>query len=132
MSQENVRIVADAFADIARGDIQSFLERIDPGIEWRDRADALDPEVFRGHDGVRRLIGGVMAHFADWRTEATDFTDAGEYVVVAIHHTGRGRTSGIPVDEREAYACRVREGKIAEVREFSTEAEALKAVELAG
>ncbi|HEY4450146.1 MAG TPA: nuclear transport factor 2 family protein [Solirubrobacteraceae bacterium] len=130
MSQKNVEIVKAAFAHLGRGDLEGFVAHLDSDIEWWDRGDALDPEVFRGHDGVRRLVGGVVAHFATWRTEATDFTDAGEHVVVSIHHTGRGRTSGIPVDQREAYACRVRDGKIIEVREYASAGEALKAVGL--
>ena len=130
MSRENVEIVEAAFAGLSSGDIPLFLQRVAPDVEWWDRRDAVHPEVFRGHEGIRRLIRGVVELFDEWSTEATDFIAAGEYVVVPVHHTGRGRASSIPINEDEAYACRLRGGKITEVREYATLAEALKAVGL--
>ena len=130
MSQENVAVVRGAFEALSRADIPAFLQHFDSDVEWWDRRDALHPEVFRGHDGIRRITAGVVELFTDWRTEATDLIAAGEYVVVPVHHVGRGRSSNIPVDARETYACRMRDGKIIELREYKETAEALEAVGL--
>jgi ketosteroid isomerase-like protein len=130
VSQENVELVKAAFVSLSNSDLPAFLEALDAEVEWQDREDALDPAVFRGHEGIRRLVGGVARSFTDWTTEATDFIEAGERVVVPVRHTGTGRASGIPVDEHEVYVCTVADRKIVEVREYKDLSEALQAVGL--
>ena len=131
MSQENVEIVGSAFQALARADVPAFLERFDPNAEWWDRDDALNPSVYRGHAGVQALIRGVVEAFSEWQTQAAGIIDAGDCVVVPVRHVGRGRSSGAPIEQTEVYVCRLREGQIVELREYSDMGTALKVVGLA-
>ena len=69
--------------------------------------------------------------FASDRVEAEEIVDAGDRVVVMVHHSGRGRTSGIEVDQRYAMVWTVRDGRVMRMDLYPTRAEALEAVGLA-
>jgi ketosteroid isomerase-like protein len=56
------------------------------------------------------------------------FIDVGDWVVVPWTARLRGRSSGIPVDVRETYAVRVKDGRIVRVDEYRTKEEAIEAV----
>jgi ketosteroid isomerase-like protein len=70
-----------------------------------------------------------------WTTSSTyasrkEVLDAGDYVVVPVRLTGRGRTSGVSFEEDEVHVYKIRDGKITELREYRHRHEALKAAGL--
>ncbi len=128
MSQDNVAIArrsADAFN---RGDIDTWLGYIDPEIEWHGVSDEPDPGPFRGHDGVLKMVARWIEAFPDFRAEVEDYIDAGQYVVVPMRLRGRTVSSDADLVVEDVLVQRYRDGKIVEVREYRTRAEALKAV----
>jgi ketosteroid isomerase-like protein len=130
VSQENVEIVRRLNAAFNRGDVAGLLELLDSTCEWWDREDDPGATVHRGHDGIRTFLAELGAH-ADLRVESREFIDAGDDVVTPVRLEGRGQASGAPFEEYEVHVLRVRAGKVTEVREYRTKAEALKAVGLA-
>jgi len=72
---------------------------------------------------------------ASWRTafdegrgEPQAFIEAGECIIVPVHFRGRPRGSDEYVEVDETHAYRLSDGKIIEVREYRTKAEALAAM----
>jgi ketosteroid isomerase-like protein len=95
-------------------DMPGILETLDPGFEFESRFARAGGTTYRGHDGVR----GWFA----------DLDDAWEYIDVELGETrevdndrtialitlrGRGRTSGIELNERAAHELSWRGGKLA-------------------
>ena len=62
------------------------------------------------------------------RAEVFEYIDAGEYVIMPLRMRGRPPGSDADVVLDEVYVSRFLDGKIVELREYRTKAEALKAV----
>src|SRR5829696_2481157 len=133
MSQENVETLKRGFEAFNRGDINAMLEEFDPDVEWHTASDIPDSTVYRGHDGVASLIQEWVNSFEDFRVDAEELIDRGEYVVLSV--VLRGRIPGSLESDREVTLRRfgvdkVSNGKIVEVREYMTLEQVLEAVGL--
>jgi ketosteroid isomerase-like protein len=73
------------------------------------------------------LIQEWIDSFEDFRADAMEFIDRGEYVVVSLVLRGRGRGSDEEVALPETHVWKMREGKAVEVREYRTIDQALGA-----
>jgi ketosteroid isomerase-like protein len=134
MSQENVEIHRRLQARIDAGDIEGQLEFIHPEIEILGRD--FDWRVLRGREGWRELDARDHELFDEWRFEVEEYIDAGEYLIVIGRARGRGRSSGVRLEEVDAgppsvYLWRFRDGMGIECRECRTKEEALEAAGLA-
>ncbi len=117
---------------LARGDLDAFLEAHDPDVEWRTAADEPNARTYRGADGLRRFAADISEVWADRFDDVMvfeSFIDLGDWVVVPWTARLRGRSSGIPVEARETYAVRVKDGRIVRVDEYRTKEEAIEAVQ---
>jgi ketosteroid isomerase-like protein len=130
MSQENVEIVRRYLGSSPVDDPEAVVEWLDPNVEWWDRGDEPSPAIHRGRDAVRAYLTELDSFIADLLVEPTEFIDAGEYIVVPLHLSGRGRESGAPFAADEVHLFKLRDGAITEIREFGTKQEALDAAGL--
>lgn len=114
------------------GDVEALLEHLSPEIEWTIRSDLPEAGTYRGHDGIRELVGLFDEALEEVGYEPGEYIDAGEKVVVPLQWWGRGRGSGAMVSERqgETWVFTVREGMIVKVTEYRQRAQALEAVGL--
>ena len=129
MSEENVDLVRRGYEHFARtGELDASLYA--PDIEWHSAAEDPGQEVFRGVEGVRKLVSEVQEALDDFRTEPFEFLDAGDQVVAGLVHRGRGKESSAEVEMREWNVFLIRAGRIAAVHEYSQREEALEAAGL--
>jgi ketosteroid isomerase-like protein len=128
MSQENVEVVrrAVAFEFSGRGDRAEAEAIFDPGFVM----NPVEEGPSYGLDAIRDNIEHWRAAWEELEVTVEEFIDAGDRVLVTLHHRGRGRESGIEVDARfyEVYA--VSDGKVVRVDEYAQRAEALEAAGL--
>jgi ketosteroid isomerase-like protein len=127
MSQENVEVVRRFYE--AGDDMAASLELLDPGFQWWDRDDDPGATVHRGHDGFSKHMAELEAD-VEMQVEVSEFIDAGNHVVAAVLVHGRGRASGAPFEDHELHVLRLRDGKVTELREYRSRAEALEAAGL--
>jgi uncharacterized protein len=133
MSRDNVQIIRQGFEAWSSGGVEPMLELADPDIEWTVRSDLPDAGVYRGHDGVRQLLGRFEEVLEDQWIEPQEFIEAGgDSVIVPLHWGGRGKMSGVEVAERqgETWVFTVKNEKITRVTEYRRKAEALEAAGL--
>jgi ketosteroid isomerase-like protein len=131
MSQENVEIVRHAYRAVEQGGGEALLEFLDPQVEWEVRVDLPDSDTYKGHEGMRRLFATFDEVLDRSWYSPQEFIDAGDQVVVALQWGGRGKTSGVAVEERdEAWIFTVRDGKVIRVKEYPSRNEALEAAGL--
>jgi ketosteroid isomerase-like protein len=128
MSQENVRIVRRIYEAYARGDTSAILALVDPGIRFYDRPNRPGATVYEGREGLLRFAQSDQEVFDNMHYEPVEFIDAGEYVLVRNRQTGRGKASGLPVEEEIVNAWKLRAGTPVEMRVFSDEGEARAAL----
>ena len=68
--------------------------------------------------------------WSDYRLEIDRIVDAAQHVVAIVRETGKGRTSGVRLDQRIGMVFTLRNGLIHHVRIFRDQHEALEAVGL--
>jgi ketosteroid isomerase-like protein len=130
VSQENVDKARDFIAAYNRRDFDTAVEWFDPDIEWvlpaRQKADSC-----RGPDEVKRFWEGIDETFEELRLEPQEFVDAGDHVATRLRHHGRGKESGLEIDE-ELYhqVVTFRDGRMVRIEYFAEWAEALEAAGL--
>jgi ketosteroid isomerase-like protein len=123
--------VRAGFEAFARGDIESVLRLCDEDILVMQPVEMPGAApLLRGHAGVLENIAEWPEQWDDYRIEILRAVDIEEHVVVTVHQTGRGKSTGIPVETEATMVFAIRQGKIAEWRIFLQEDEALEAVGL--
>ena len=105
------------FAATERGDFSS-VEWAHPEIEYVF-ADGPEPGTWKGLPSVAERIRNWLGAWDEYRTEADEYRELDdERVLVLLHHTGRGRTSGLEVGKTEtkgANLVHVRDGKVTKI-----------------
>ncbi|HEX3327222.1 MAG TPA: nuclear transport factor 2 family protein [Actinomycetota bacterium] len=130
MSQESVEVVRSYFKARSERGREGVFEFLSPNVVWESRSDLPDAQRYRGHDGVRAFFRRFRDVLDDMWFEADDFILAGERVVVPLRWGGRGKSSGVVVEEREAWVFAVRDDVIVRVEEYRTAEAALEAAGL--
>jgi ketosteroid isomerase-like protein len=132
-SDENVEIVR-RFVDLARDDPDAVWDIFDEDVEWELDPAALAlpdfPPASHGPDGIRDFFRRLVGAFEEWDYEAEEWIEAPDAVAVRIHHWGRGKGSGAPVEARFWQVWILREGKAVRVTHHIHKTEALKAAGL--
>ena len=131
MSQENVELVRRLNDVYNKRGFAENSEVLDPEFVWdMSRMEVLESASYTGDEGLRSFFESWAEGFASDQVEAEEIVDAGDRVVVMVHHSGRGMTSGIEVDQRYAMVWTVRDGRAMRMDMYPARAEALKAVGL--
>ena len=126
----NVQVVRGLYDGWMGGDVARALEYLDPGVVWEAIPDAPDAGTYRGHAGVRRYMEDWLGDFDILGLDFEEIIDEGERLVITQCARATGKGSGAKTELHYAAAYRLEQGKIVEIREFRTKAEALEAVGL--
>ena len=117
MADENVEVVLKQFEDTNSRDFGSVMDAYAEDVTL-----ALHGEVgplsnaATGKAAVGEWFGDWFRQFGrDYRFDIEETRGAGDRVFVLANHYGRGRGSGVPVEERWAYLYTVRDGKVSRV-----------------
>lgn len=131
MSRENVEIVRRATDAYDRRAFDEVIEWLDPGIEWdMTRVDLPDLDVYRGFDELL-TFHEMWEESWEWvQLEPREFIDAGDHVISVVCQRGRGRLSGVEVEQSFGQVWTVRDGKIVRMEMHPTREAALEAVGL--
>jgi ketosteroid isomerase-like protein len=85
-----------------------------------------EPVEYLGESGIREWFRDVAQSWESFRFEATDLRDLGDRLLILGQVRGRGRVSGVEVDDRMAWIIEVSEGKASGLRGFLDQREALE------
>jgi ketosteroid isomerase-like protein len=91
MSQANVELIRRGFEHFAATG-EPIWDDFAETIEIRDHQSP-DQEHYVGHDGWRRWIADWSAAWTDWNVDVEDIVEAGDSILVLIHHTARGSST---------------------------------------
>jgi ketosteroid isomerase-like protein len=133
MSQENVERFKRGTDAANRRDIESFLEMLDPEVEWHPGLVALlegEATVYRGREEVREMLQDIFEAFADFRFEFSEIRDLGDRILAVGDMRGRGTESGVEIESPWAFLIQLRNGKATHVRVYLDPKEALEAAGL--
>jgi len=129
VSDETVKLVANAYAAFSRGDNDAALSYYDRDVEFSQPADEPGGGTYHGIDGVVEAFRNWLAPWDEYRVDLEEITDRGEHVLARTRHHMHGKASGIEVEKVIFQLWTVRHGRIVRVRMYYDEAQALAAVE---
>jgi ketosteroid isomerase-like protein len=116
-----------------RGDVDGLLNELHPKIEWHSALHALmggQETVFRGHAGVRRMLGDLYETFAEVHIEMSEFRDLGDGLLTIGCTRTRGKASGVAMETPLAFVTKIRDGKTISIQAYLDGQEALEAAGL--
>ncbi len=128
---DSADIVRRAHAAYSAGfdsqDPADVLSLVDPRAVWHTGTGVMDG-TYVAHEGVGRWIAEFWESWTELDLETEEAYEERPGVVVAtVRLTGRGRSSGAPVDMRVHEVIEVRDGLIVQRREFRDREAALRA-----
>jgi ketosteroid isomerase-like protein len=112
MAQHNLDVVRSIYAQWGRGDFSSAAWA-DPAIEF-GFADGPEPGRWMGLDAMAARYGDWLRGWKAFRAEPERYLVVDDSrILVLVHNTGRGRTSGVEFEQRSvANYFELREGKV--------------------
>ncbi len=116
---------------LSRGDFETTIDLIDPELVIRDRPESPDAGVHHGREGAREVFAQNTDTFEVIEFVPERFVEGDDRMVVVIMMRGRGRGSGVPVEERIAHLWQLRDGRAIALEVFSDPDDALAAAGLA-
>ena len=87
-----------------------------------------EPDVYRGHDGIRRYFESFWEIVDDLVFELVEFDEAGGWTIALAHARGHGRSSGLPIDNLVVIASEVRDGRVHRIHAYPDMDEARRAL----
>ena len=137
MSRENLpqdrRAQVDAIFSAANArDFEALGEMpFHPDFEFRSVLAVVEGGVYHGIQGLREWARDLDSIFDDYTIEVGGFQEVDdERAVVVAHLTGKGKASGLPVDERVGQIWTWRNGLVWRTDTYFDFREALEAVGL--
>jgi ketosteroid isomerase-like protein len=92
---------------------QAFSEFAHDDMVLDLTSNVLNPATYQGFDGFVRFAEQVGEAWAEFRMEPEEVFERGDVVVVLVRAVGKGRGSGVEVDDAVAMVAEVRDGRIA-------------------
>ena len=128
MSVENVEAVRTSIDAYRRGDFVAASAYLAPNVVWEVGQEL----PARGPAAVRAMWERWESEWEELETVAEEFIDAGDHVVVVMRYRGRGRGSGVTVDDLQFEVHTFRDGVCIRKADYPTRADALEAAGLTG
>jgi ketosteroid isomerase-like protein len=127
MSESPVAVVRALFERVNAGEIDRALELLAPDSVFVVPPEAsAEPDTYRGHDGARRYFSGFDGILDDVRFELLDLEQVtDDRLLAATRLTGRGTTTGIPVEQETFVVLTVHGGLVTWIRPYNDREEAL-------
>jgi uncharacterized protein len=127
LSRRNVERMRKAYESVREGDLQPAFDLVVDDVIVHDRPEAPDAATYRGRDGMVVALQASDQSFEDFSLVPEDLIGIGDHhVVVVLRMSGRGRGSGVPVEERIAHLWTLRDGRAVELQVYSDPEDALR------
>jgi ketosteroid isomerase-like protein len=128
--EQNLALVRDGLAAFQRGDIEAFLEFLDPKVEIVSPADLPNPVRTTGREGYVQWVGPWLEAWERFTVEAHGFEPVGErHVLIELVQHGVGKGSGIEVEMPVIYMIEVGDGKATRLHLYADREQAIRAAE---
>ena len=126
MSRDQVEIVRSAFEAVAERGVEAMLEHVADDFEMQTPAElAAEPDVYRGHDGIRRWFSSFYEAVDSIRFEPLRLERRGDRVVMDMRMTTRGRSTGLEGSQETTAVCDLRDEEITRMSFYPSWADAV-------
>ena len=116
MSRENVEIVRQATEAYSRGELEEAFGFMATDVEWdMSNVPVPDPEVYRGRDQLESFEQTWNDSWESVQIEPLEYIEHGDQVISVLRQFGRGKLSGVEVEQTFAQLWTLRDGKVVRV-----------------
>jgi ketosteroid isomerase-like protein len=112
MSQENVEVARTVLAAWNSNQHDRVVGLLDPQIVFDATRRVVNPKTYVGLEGMRLMVADRDEVWEAFRTEPSEFVDAGDRVVVIGRWVGTGKGSGVEVQQPTAHVFTLHDGRI--------------------
>jgi ketosteroid isomerase-like protein len=132
MSRDKVDVAKRATDAYNRRDVDGlFAELATPDFEWYPGiVRGLGGGGYRGREGVEQFVADTRENWEEMQIIAKEFRDLGDRVLELGRMKGRGKGSGVPVDQPFVSILDFRGDRIWRLRVYHDRAEGLRAAGL--
>ena len=125
-----MEIVRSHFDAYLSGDYEAALAAYHPEVVF-DVSVRPEGSPYRGREGVAEALRVWTGTWEDWSFEVERIIDASsDQVIAVVRETGKGKGSGVRIDQHVFGLFTLRDGKIVHWKGFVSESEALEAAGL--
>ncbi len=129
MSRENVEVVRRMYEAYLAGDVDRALAHFHPDVaaDFSVRGDTGPTE---GRQALSQTVASWVGTWDDYSEQVEEIHDLGDTVCVIATQRGRGRGSGVEIDNRWGQLYTIENGLITSVTMYDSPARALEAAGL--
>jgi uncharacterized protein len=129
MASRNADLIRPIYELWSGGDYRMEFDVYDPHMEWGWSDEFLEiAGVYEDHRNPNPRLRTWLSGWQDWRIEAEDFLEVGDHVIVLTRYRGKGRGSGVEVDQEGAHVFRIRDGRVVRLEIFADRQRAIDSV----
>ena len=122
--------VRQAYADFARGDLDTAMQGFAPHAELVNPEYAMEGGTREGRAAMRESFESMHAEFEYESMDVIHIEETSTGVLVEVRARATGRGSGVPIDETFTHLLDIEDGHVVAYRWFSTRAEGREAAGL--
>jgi ketosteroid isomerase-like protein len=127
MSQRNVDVAKRMIRAFNATDVEAFAALTTADFEWSPSMVAIEGQLFRGGEGIRAYFASLEDAWSEFLVLPDTFRHHGDTVVMLGGLRGRGKNSGVTVNESLGMVFDLRGGKVSRIRGFLDHGEAMRA-----
>ena len=129
MGEQSVDVVRGVYQAFGRGDVAAVLGAMADDIEWHEAEGMPYGGVYHGGEAVaQNVFGPITQDVVDFAVTAEEFIASGDAVAAVVRYTGTGKATGKQLSLPVVHVWDVRNGKIAQFRQFIDTAKFLEVV----
>ena len=134
MSRENVEVVRRALDAFTHRDREGLQDALHPEATWYPALRGLTTRSsYNGPEAICRfMLDELSATLEGYRPEVVALEDLGDAVLSTARFRGQSRSTGLAVGQILFHLYRLSDGKVIDVRGFTTRGAALEAAGLQG
>lgn len=132
MSDDHAKAVRAVYESWSQGDFRAAVNLLDPQviIVLGPQFGYAETKTYLGPESIAAYTRDLLETWPNFRMEAEEIVVAGDSVLVHVHQTGAGSTSGVPTELRYFTLWSFRAEKVIRIESFRERAEALDAAGL--
>jgi ketosteroid isomerase-like protein len=129
MGEQSVDVVRGVYEAFGRGDVPAVLGAMADDIEWHEAEGMPYGGVYHGGEAVaQNVFGPITQDIPDFAVKPEEFIASGDAVAAVVRYTGTGKATGKQLNLPVVHVFNVRNGKIAQFRQFIDTAKFLDVV----
>lgn len=126
MSEDKVAVLQRIYDEWAKGNVRAGLELLDPHVVYINRPGLVEATTCYGLEEMQRWMRDFLSAWDEYASSAKEFIRAGDSVVVAVHHKGRGAGSGAMVEDDVFHVWTFRGDMVVRLETIGDRVEALE------